>query len=110
MSQSHEKQLIEALRVVCGGEKSEVSPELGDEIVKAIREEIAPLVELAAFPHREYLDEKAASFYCSTPVSTLQRKRVDGSVHIHMHKPFLHISSCPYSIYFPDSFCVISFC
>ena len=72
MSQSHEKQLIEALRVVCGGEKSEVSPELGDEIVKAIREEIAPLVELAAFPHREYLDEKAASFYCSTPVSTLQ--------------------------------------
>ena len=56
MSQSHEKQLIEALRVVCGGEKSEVSPELGDEIVKAIREEIAPLVELAAFPHREYLD------------------------------------------------------
>ena len=37
-----------------------------------------PLVELAAFPHREYLDEKAASFYCSTPVSTLQRKRVDG--------------------------------
>lgn len=22
--------------------------------------------------------EKAASFYCSTPVSTLQRKRVDG--------------------------------
>ena len=72
MSQSHEKQLIEALRVVCGGEKSEVSPELGDEIVKA------PLVELAAFPHREYLDEKAASFYCSTPVSTLQRKRVDG--------------------------------
>ena len=78
MSQSHEKQLIEALRVVCGGEKSEVSPELGDEIVKAIREEIAPLVELAAFPHREYLDEKAASFYCSPPVSTLPRKRVDG--------------------------------
>ena len=78
MSQSHEKQLIEALRVVCGGEKSEVSPELGDEIVKALREEIAPLVDLAAFPHREYLDEKAASFYCSTPVSTLQRKRVDG--------------------------------
>ena len=50
MSQSHEKQLIEALRVVCGEEKSEVSPELGDEIVKAIREEIVPLVELAAFP------------------------------------------------------------
>ena len=70
MSQSHEKQLIEALRVVCGGEKSEVSPELGDEIVKAIREEIVPLVELAAFPHWEYLDEIAASFYCIMTVST----------------------------------------
>ena len=31
-------------------------------------------------------------------------------VHVHMYKPLLHISSCPYSIYFPDSFCVVSFC
>ena len=78
MSQSHEKQLIEALRVVCGGEKSEVSPELGDEIVKAIREEIAPLVELAATPHREYMDEKAAALYCSIPIQSLQKKRHHG--------------------------------
>ena len=40
MSQSHEKQLNEALRVVCGGEKSGSFSELGDEIVKAIRKRL----------------------------------------------------------------------
>ena len=78
MSQSHEKQLVEALRGILATGDDGTSLERDEKILKAIKEELAPLVELAAFPHREYLDEKAASFYCSTPVSTLQRKRVDG--------------------------------
>lgn len=47
-------------------------------LLSTIRKEIEPLVRLAAVPHCEYLDEKAASLYCSTPVATLQRKRCDG--------------------------------
>ena len=47
-------------------------------ILKAIKEELAPLVELAATPHREYMDEKAAALYCSIPIQSLQKKRHHG--------------------------------
>ena len=56
MSQSHEKQLIEALRAVCKPSGDDVPPGLGGESVRAIRRELAPLVELAAIPHQGYLD------------------------------------------------------
>lgn len=75
MSQSHEKQLIEALRVVCGGGTLGVRSELGDAIAQVIREELAPVVELAASPRREYMDEKAASLYCGMPATTLRKRR-----------------------------------
>ena len=75
MSQSHEKQLIEALRAVCKPSGDDVPPGLGGESVRAIRRELAPLVELAALPHQGYLDENAAGLYCSIPVKSLQKKR-----------------------------------
>ena len=75
MSQSHEKQLIEALRAVCKPSGDDVPPGLGGESVRAIRRELAPLVELAAIPHQGYLDENAAGLYCSIPVKSLQKKR-----------------------------------
>lgn len=61
-----------------------VSPTLKDEIVRAVREEIAPLVKLASVPHQEYLDENAAAFYCGTTAKTLQtyRSRGRGPVYI----------------------------
>nr|WP_294508570.1 helix-turn-helix domain-containing protein [uncultured Bilophila sp.] len=70
MSQSHEQQLIESLRAVCGG-----GTLLGDAIAQVIREELAPVVELAASPRREYMDEKAASLYCGMPATTLRKRR-----------------------------------
>lgn len=69
MSQSHEKQLIEALRAVCKPSGDDVPPGLGGESVRAIRR------ELAAIPHQGYLDENAAGLYCSIPVKSLQKKR-----------------------------------
>ena len=75
MSQSHEQQLVQAIRAVCGAGGGDAPSGMGGEIVKAIREEIAPLVELAATPQGEYMNEKAASLYSGIPVASLQSKR-----------------------------------
>lgn len=75
MSQFHEQQLIESLRAVCGEGTLGARSELGDAIAKVIREELAPVVELAASPRREYMDEKAASLYCGMPAATLRKRR-----------------------------------
>lgn len=79
MSQSHEKQLIEALRAVCKPSGDDVPPGLGGESVRAIKRELAPLVELVAIPHQGYLDENAAGLYCSIPVKSLQKKEASWS-------------------------------
>ena len=78
MSQSHEKQLVEALRGILATGDDGTSLERDEKILKAIKEELAPLVELAATPHREYMDEKAAALYCSIPIQSLQKKRHHG--------------------------------
>ena len=44
----------------------------------ALRTELEPFIRLASVPYCEYMDEKAAAIYCSTPVATLQRKRSEG--------------------------------
>ena len=48
MSQSHEKQLVEALRGILATGDDGTSLERDEKILKAIKEELAPLVELAA--------------------------------------------------------------
>ena len=48
MSQSHEKQLVEALRGILATGDDRTSLERDEKILKAIKEELAPLVELAA--------------------------------------------------------------
>jgi len=47
-------------------------------IIRALRTELEPFIRLASVPYCEYMDEKAAAIYCSTPVATLQRKRSEG--------------------------------
>ena len=60
-----------------------------EELVAAIRRAMIPddglppgvggdIIRLASVPYCEYMDEKAAAIYCSTPVATLQRKRSEG--------------------------------
>ena len=61
MSQSHEKQLVEALRGILATGDDGTSLERDEKILKAIKEELAPLVELAATPHREYGGEGGGS-------------------------------------------------
>ena len=78
MSQSHEKQLVEALRGILATGDDGTSLERDEKILKAIKEELAPLDELAATPHSEYMDEKAAALYCSIPIQSLQKKRPHG--------------------------------
>ncbi len=53
-------------------------PESAGDIIRALRTELEPFIRLASVPYCEYMDEKAAAIYCSTPVATLQRKRSEG--------------------------------
>ena len=66
MSQSHEKQLVEALRGILATGDDGTSLERDEKILKAIKEELAPLVE------------QAAALYCSIPIQSLQKKRHHG--------------------------------
>ena len=76
MSQSlYKEQLAEAILGLCASGNGGMPSEVGEEILKVIREELAPLVELAASPYREYMNEKAASLYCGMPATTLRTKR-----------------------------------
>ena len=77
MSQSQAEELVAVLRRAMLPDDG-LPPGVGGEIIRALRTELEPFIKLASVPYCEYMDEKAAALYCSTPVATLQRKRSEG--------------------------------
>ena len=77
MSRNQAEELVAAIRRAMIPDDG-LPPGVGGDIIRALRTELEPFIRLASVPYCEYLDEKAAAIYCSTPVATLQRKRSEG--------------------------------
>lgn len=77
MNQNQAEELVTVLRRVMAPEDG-LPPGVGGDFIRALRTELEPFIRLASVPYCEYMNEKAAAIYCSTPVATLQRKRSEG--------------------------------
>ena len=72
MSRNQAEELVAALRRAMTPDDG-LPTGVGGDIIRALRTELEPFIRLASVPYCEYMDEKAAAIYCSTPVATLQR-------------------------------------